>query len=144
MPNDKVQEFGRRYPEWGWCWVCEREVRLLEACTMDQLGKLLSNFTSKAMAYHKLRNVPLDAAYDAIADPVVKRHRELAKDGVVDELLGKGWSPNIIAFHVVNHRADFYGPPCWNCGRLLRTPRANYCPECMASRTSGQFEKPMS
>ena len=41
------------------------------------------------------------------------------------------------------HHAAALGPPCWNCGRNLRTPRANYCPECMAMREKGKFAKPL-
>jgi hypothetical protein len=31
---------------------------------------------------------------------------------------------------IINHRLADYGPPCRQCGRPLRTPRASKCMEC--------------
>ena len=39
-------------------------------------------------------------------------------------------SPNPIWHHVIGH----HGPPCENCGKLLRTKRASYCVACGAIR----------
>lgn len=32
-----------------------------------------------------------------------------------------------------HHRVIQFGPPCSNCGKPLRTPRAKFCAECGAS-----------
>jgi hypothetical protein len=35
---------------------------------------------------------------------------------------------------IFHHRLSLYGPPCHVCGKLLRTPQANYCVMCGAQR----------
>lgn len=31
---------------------------------------------------------------------------------------------------ILHHRISFYGEPCENCGKPLRTPQANFCAAC--------------
>lgn len=35
---------------------------------------------------------------------------------------------------LMHHRIANYGPPCHQCGKPLRTPRARYCAACGADR----------
>jgi hypothetical protein len=41
-------------------------------------------------------------------------------------------NPNAIA----HHRVALYGPPCGNCGRPFRSPRASFCAACGVTRTT--------
>lgn len=36
-----------------------------------------------------------------------------------------------------HHRASTFGPPCGNCGKPLRTPKAKFCSECGLSKSQG-------
>lgn len=137
MSEKAGQEYGSRYPHWGWCWVCKREVPLLDDRSATELDSLLKAFIKDVQAYRGAHRASLEQAYKAVACPVVDRYRELTGDDPVTE----GDAEHSLAFHLVDHRPGHFGPPCWNCGRLLRTPGAGYCPECMASRKKGKFEK---
>ena len=35
---------------------------------------------------------------------------------------------NVMSFW--HHRASLYGPPCTECGKVLRTPKARICANC--------------
>ena len=43
-----------------------------------------------------------------------------------------GW-PDVPQGAILHHRLSLYGPPCRECGRLLRTPQARWCAGCGAS-----------
>jgi hypothetical protein len=71
----------------------------------------------------------------------IKNYRELTGAGLADankavtdraceefeNLTGYKESNYLAIYH---HRLSNYGPPCSNCGNLLRTPRARFCALC--------------
>ncbi len=65
---------------------------------------------------HGLPSGPLDA--DARFAPVRRRYEELT-----------GWK-NMHQNAIAHHRISLYGPPCRECGKPLRTPRASFCAAC--------------
>lgn len=142
MAESDAPKMGSRYPDWGWCWECRREVPLLSGNEAQDLNDLLMSFIKDVQEYRKRHGATIAEAYEGVGNPVVDRYRALTGD---DPLANSAWrDPHGLAFHLVKHRPDKFGPPCWNCGRLLRTPKAKYCAECMASRSPGKFEPPMT
>lgn len=75
----------------------------------------------------------------------IKRHRAATGGGLVEALhacRGEALDSyeRLTGFRETNanalwhHQLSLYGPPCANCGKPLRTPRASYCPACGTQR----------
>jgi hypothetical protein len=72
-----------------------------------------------------------------------KRYREQYGVSLKDVPTGKYFWPMLQRYEeltgfketnqnvVLHHRLSLYGPPCKNCGKPLRTPRAKLCGSCM-------------
>lgn len=98
-----------------WCWRCKMELAMLNEEEYAVAEKLYSegmrNFSS-AGADRKKRFKSLLDYYMAITGE-------------------EETEPNAI----MHHRIAQYGPPCENCGKPYRTPRASYCPACGNKRS---------
>jgi hypothetical protein len=62
------------------------------------------------------------AAIEALFQPVCTAYERIT--GVREEH----------AAAVMHHRLSVYGPPCAQCGKPLRTPKAAHCAACGATR----------
>lgn len=89
-----------------WCWRCKMEVPMLdeeEYATADKLyGEAIINISFSGTRLARFQD--LLSYYHQVT----------------------GWEetePNAIMHHRIAH----YGPPCENCGKPYRTPRAAFC-----------------
>lgn len=84
-----------------YCWRCRIEMPMLDEDEWERIGPDLS----------------------ASSDP---GRREAALD-LYEKMTGVR-ETNINA--IWHHRISDYGPPCDECGKALRTPRAHFCAAC--------------
>jgi hypothetical protein len=102
-----------------YCWRCEKVVPMLDEAEWSQLAPLLSEMTSKIQRYRQDSGGSLEQAMQRKwSFAVLAKHFELT--GVEERDVDALWY----------HRLDDYGPPCVNCGRLIRTKKAKLCAEC--------------
>src|ERR1051325_8110770 len=96
-----------------WCWRCRMEVEML-------------NEHEYAIAY-RLYGEAMRNRHDADRlqrfKPLLEYYKEVTG---YDET-----EPNAI----MHHRIAQYGPPCENCGKPYRTPKARFCAACWHKRT---------
>jgi hypothetical protein len=88
-----------------WCWRCKAEVPMLDD---DEFKRVSSLF-----------NTGTQGSKERMFGPALQEYERIT--GVREK------NPNVIHDHVLSK----YGPPCLNCGKPLRTPRAKVCGSCM-------------
>ena len=91
------------------CWRCKAEVAMLEDDEFNRVSSLLNTGTE-------------GSARERMFGPPQREYERIA--GLREA------NPNAIYHHV----SSMYGPPCANCGKPLRTPRAQICGFCMTPR----------
>src|SRR5579864_7587866 len=89
-----------------WCWRCKAEVPMLDDDEFKRVSSLLNSGTESGTRERMFGFFLRE--YESITG----RHET---------------NPNAIYHHVLS----MYGPPCTNCGKPLRTPRAKLCGSCM-------------
>jgi hypothetical protein len=89
-----------------WCWRCKAEVPMLDDDELKHLSSLLQSGTE-------------GGTWEAMFEPLRREYERIT--GIHETNL------NTIFHHVLS----IYGPPCANCGKPLRTPRAKMCGSCM-------------
>ena len=118
-----------------WCWGCQTDVPMLEQHEWEVIAKA-HNIRSKGgrdaafevliSEAHRLGiDPPLAPSNDT--KPIAKPFWHLIAgyhmfSGILED------SPNPIYHHVLSA----HGPPCKNCGKLLRTTKAAHCAVCGA------------
>jgi hypothetical protein len=97
-----------------WCWRCKLEVPMLDdeefrRAVLDRtpISEFLADPTSD-----------MGILKNQWADRMIEVYEQVT--GVREQ----NWEK------VFHHRLADYGPPCSNCGKPLRTPRARYCAAC--------------
>jgi len=88
-----------------WCWRCKRDVPMLDD---EEFKRAIS-----------LRGTGEGDLWQGEFGPVLQEYERIT--GFHES--------NVNAFY--HHKISLYGPPCRNCGKPLRTPRAKLCGSCM-------------
>ena len=106
-----------------YCWRCRLAVPMLTEQEWAELEPLINQVILDIQNYRKQFNCSLEEAYHAnFGKSALKAYEEIT--GYTEENFNALW----------HHRTSLYGPPCQNCGKPLRTPKASYCAECGAAR----------
>jgi len=123
--------YGKRYPDWGWCWRCNQEVALLNATQISEMPEVIS----EAKRIRKAEGTDLQQAMNAAGKARIKHYEETTgcKLNFGDEEVGA------LALHLVSHQTRNYGIPCTNCGKLLRSSKASYCADCGFEESAQTF-----
>src|ERR1700730_3805530 len=88
-----------------WCWRCKMDVPMLDD---DEFKRVLS-----------FKGTGAGDLWEREFGPVLQEYERIT-----------GFNEtNINAFY--HHVISLYGPPCSNCGKTLRSPRAKLCGTCM-------------
>ncbi len=106
-----------------WCWRCRQAMPMLDEGEFDPISRLYSDCIRSAQRAREQTGVPVgDASVNAMFEPVRLEYERLT--GV----------SNCHHNAVMHHRISIYGPPCWSCGKPLRTPQARHCAACGLTR----------
>lgn len=103
-----------------YCWKCQTDMAMLEDAEWAQIEPLLQYYVAKVKEARN-DNIPFEKA------------NKLGFDRPALELFYRltGFrEANIM--NIWHHRTSLYGPPCVECGKPLRTPKARLCASCGA------------
>jgi hypothetical protein len=90
-----------------WCWRCRMEVGMLDESEYQNAYELYGQGIRAQEGTREERFKPLLDYYFQVTGE-------------------KETEPNA----VMHHRVAQYGPPCENCGKPYRTPKASFCAAC--------------
>jgi hypothetical protein len=91
-----------------WCWRCKMQIPMLDE---EEFKRVTSKHGPK-------EGDTRASIIERFHGPVLREYERLT--GLHET------NPNA----VYHHRLSLYGPPCSNCDRPLRTPRARFCAAC--------------
>ena len=98
-----------------WCWRCKMEIPMLNEDEHRMASKLYRHGFETGKC-----NMTRQERFKAL----LEYYKELTE---YDET-----EPNAI----MHHRIELYGPPCENCSKPYRTPKASFCAACGHKRTN--------
>ncbi len=106
-----------------YCWRCGSNVAMLDEAEWNAVSKHLVPAMERIKQARQHGSTLKEAKERAFADALdcylqITGFRETNADAL--------W----------HHRLSLYGPPCEQCGKPLRTPRAKLCAACGAEATS--------
>jgi hypothetical protein len=106
-----------------WCWRCKAEMPMLDEEEFAQVADLHRDGLRAVKALRETGGAPLEAiSMEVHFTSMLDRYEAITGY--------RETNPNT----VWHHRLSLYGPPCTNCGRPLRTPKAKLCGSCMVPR----------
>jgi hypothetical protein len=116
-----------------YCWRCKMELPMLNEAEWEQIARHLTNAIEQIKQYRQAHGVSIQEAMAAgYGQEALALYYKMT--GFRETNLDALW----------HHRASLLGPPCHKCGKPLRTPQAQHCAECGASRpnfsSSGRAE----
>jgi hypothetical protein len=106
--------------ELHYCWRCATTVPMLDESEWLQLAPLMYRTLGNSGPHVRPRAALPDSDLDRTCAAARAKYRELT-----------GYDETQVAA-IWHHQLRLYGPPCANCGRLLRTANARYCSGCGA------------
>jgi hypothetical protein len=118
-----------------WCWRCQIDYPMLEDNEWRVLMAAHAYVPNRRLAFAELERqasslglwAPL--AVDPELPPVARYYWHLiAGFELFTQIVERSPAP------IWHHRLAVFGPPCWACGRLLRTARAKMCGFCGRQR----------
>lgn len=109
-----------------WCWRCQAMKPMLTEAEWAELEPLLTAHTEAVIRYRRDHGSSLAEALSEVSPTAIL--------DAYERLTGERETDLEVIRH---HRTSLYGPPCGNCGRPLRTPRATMCVECGSRVRSG-------
>ncbi|MBO0359324.1 hypothetical protein J0X19_15280 [Hymenobacter sp. BT186] len=105
-----------------WCWRCQQEVPMLDAEEALLVRKaMMTGMRFVEEEAHRRGRSLLPMAVEGVSrlmQPMLEMYKLLT--GFVET------NPNA----VMHHEVDQYGPPCPQCTKPLRTPKARFCAAC--------------
>lgn len=114
----------------GFCGICGVEVPLLSQAQVAEIERTCSSAVEKVRAYRAAHGGPdAEVPQAELFAPVYEKHLDLT--GV--DLRGIATS----AHHILVHQKSCLGPPCWSCGKLLRSQYDRHCSACGAEKNLG-------
>src|SRR5262245_1999725 len=105
-----------------WCWRCQMDIPMLDEVEFEQVASVMRGCWSAAKQQREAHTLPVEQIHATLFAPALAEYRRLT---------GFDETNHVALYH---HRISLYGPPCTSCGKPMRTPAAQRCAACGASR----------